>query len=844
MKIILNLPINLNPQKMYDELAEKREDSTDLIDCVHKTTDSLLSQEKGEDGMNKPVCLLGKIQSGKTRAFIGVIADAFDRGVNCVIVLTKNSTLLGKQTTRRLLQEFQSIESGKNVIVNYITDIDDKVRLGISEIQQKRIIVGIKHFSNIEKIYKYVVEKNPELAKQKILIIDDEADVSTIGYRLVKGEKNTKGKNKKKEEFIDDVIYSESDDYEVDNNSEDDAISEKEDNIQLLKVAENISLLRKKLKEHYFLQVTATPASIFLQPEVISIKNYGKDYSIEEETHPPLLSDKTIILPIHKDYIGGEYFFLEAESNETMAQFSYREILGDEIEKLTKKDNRHIKNIFKSNNFPKLVEFINNVILTAACNIASIISRQKEYLDLFSDSPISILNACKDKIEGYSAMIHLSTEKNPQKYQTDLVESYLNICKEIIENKHEDITILKERVQAYFTSSILPAYEYFKKEEKYQNTYLNNLSEIDFELIFECFKAIIRYEHIRCFTINSDFPIESRIDPISGELRREVLANIYIGGQSLDRGITIQNMVGFFYGREPKVAQLDTTLQHARIYGNRKAEDLIFTRLYSSEDVFTRLKEITSIDLALRESIINNDGDNRFATIELGRKGKIKPTNPNRLMISNCINIKEYKRFLPVGFQTRKGDACEKHMQKIDSLLSRLTGQGQQIKEFNKIKGELFFITWGDFKEIFNHFKNGMIDTVKWGDSPMSHFWDIELLEAFYTIIKNSYFAEDEKIILMVKRNRKQSRVKIDGRFQDAPDTAQSDSVEMKEIMKKYPVPGLFLFEQDGKEDYREGKNYGWEGQRFYWPLLMLPQFKRNIMISIDPFLNGKDVEL
>jgi hypothetical protein len=31
MKIILNLPVNLNPQKMYDELAEKRGDSTDLI---------------------------------------------------------------------------------------------------------------------------------------------------------------------------------------------------------------------------------------------------------------------------------------------------------------------------------------------------------------------------------------------------------------------------------------------------------------------------------------------------------------------------------------------------------------------------------------------------------------------------------------------------------------------------------------------------------------------------------------------------------------------------------------------------------------------------------------------
>ena len=50
--------------------------------------------------------MLGKIQSGKTRSFIGVISLAFDNGYDLAVVLTKNSNALVKQTTARIKQEF------------------------------------------------------------------------------------------------------------------------------------------------------------------------------------------------------------------------------------------------------------------------------------------------------------------------------------------------------------------------------------------------------------------------------------------------------------------------------------------------------------------------------------------------------------------------------------------------------------------------------------------------------------------------------------------------------------------------------------------------------------------
>jgi hypothetical protein len=53
--------------------------------------------------------LLGKIQSGKTRAFVGVIARAFDRDFDVAVVFTKGTKTLSAQTVARLafdLREF------------------------------------------------------------------------------------------------------------------------------------------------------------------------------------------------------------------------------------------------------------------------------------------------------------------------------------------------------------------------------------------------------------------------------------------------------------------------------------------------------------------------------------------------------------------------------------------------------------------------------------------------------------------------------------------------------------------------------------------------------------------
>src|SRR3977135_3260335 len=66
---------------------------------------------------HRPGMLLGKVQSGKTRAFLGAIAIGFDSGFDIAIVLTKTSTPLAIQTIRRLERDLAPAISGHRVRV-------------------------------------------------------------------------------------------------------------------------------------------------------------------------------------------------------------------------------------------------------------------------------------------------------------------------------------------------------------------------------------------------------------------------------------------------------------------------------------------------------------------------------------------------------------------------------------------------------------------------------------------------------------------------------------------------------------------------------------------------------
>ena len=97
--------------------------------------------------------------------------------------------------------------------------------------------------------------------------------------------------------------------------------------------------------------------------------------------------------------------------------------------------------------------------------------------------------------------------------------------------------------------------------------------------------------------VNSEAQVASLLDD-EGQLKLRTPLNIFIGGQILDRGITIANLIGFYYGRDPKKFQQDTVLQHSRMYGFRPLEDRAVTRFHTAVHIHRAMQRMHEADSA------------------------------------------------------------------------------------------------------------------------------------------------------------------------------------------------------------------------------------------------------
>ena len=93
---------------------------------------------------------------------------------------------------------------------------------------------------------------------------------------------------------------------------------------------------------------------------------------------------------------------------------------------------------------------------------------------------------------------------------------------------------------------------------------------------------------------------------VNGETDEDVAVhspyNLFVGGNKLGRGVTIKNLLVSYYGRNPKKPQADTVLQHARMYGYRRA-DIGLLRLFLPNELHTVFRAIHKMERGLRELI-------------------------------------------------------------------------------------------------------------------------------------------------------------------------------------------------------------------------------------------------
>jgi len=116
MKSDGSMPLDLNGPFYSGFLAKKRDGNpaygADEQACIEDTVAKLIAHTTDAA---KPGILLGKIQSGKTKTFLGITALGFDNSYDIAVILTKPTTALAKQTCKRVAKEFAEFIEGDQV---------------------------------------------------------------------------------------------------------------------------------------------------------------------------------------------------------------------------------------------------------------------------------------------------------------------------------------------------------------------------------------------------------------------------------------------------------------------------------------------------------------------------------------------------------------------------------------------------------------------------------------------------------------------------------------------------------------------------------------------------------
>jgi hypothetical protein len=692
----------------YKTFLEKKNYDEKQKECIQNVVHNLI---KYETNTSKPISLLGKVQSGKTNTFIGILALAFDNDYDVSVILTKNSITLAEQTYTRLANEFEVFVEDEEM------EIFDIIRLPeLTEYQfhKKIIFIVKKEDDNLRRLETTFFDDYPILKEKNVLIIDDEADWASIG-------------------FTGNLA-----------------------NIELSKIAEQIKNFRSQLNHKSdFLQVTATPYSLYLQPDQSATSGYTM--------RPEYIE----IMPTYPSYVGGIQYFEESESSNSLYSHVYQEVLEEELKVFETLNARYTNNALTHSKLYSFRNALVNFIVGAALRNLS--------------EGRTIFRSIK-----YSYIIHIDINKRVHEWIKSLVD---NLISSFMEEKE----VFKNSVRISY-EQLIPS---FQKEHE-------SIPELE-KVIQYCIESL---KHIRILKVNSDEEVKNHLDKKTGQLKLLNPLNIYIGAFVLDRGITIDNLISFYYGRNPKVFTQDTIMQHLRVYGNRQTKDMSITRLYTTNRIYSALKSTHHLDEEMRKAILENDF-NRIIALFKDSTGNLKPTNPSKLKLSKIDTVKPRGRIVPTHFTVKQTKQNQENFERINQLLSDVNGNRDFENPFLVENDTIFSIL--DLIEKTFKFDEGEI-------------FNFEILKHIIKITsreKNSF-----QSFLFVRENREISRLAPTGlRFINSPD---ADDIRDIAYQTAETLPLLMLLGQKGekRKEIKMGieEDIGWDDQPFFWPLLFTPR--------------------
>lgn len=702
----------------YDVLAAERGDLPELAAKVHETVEKLRAEDTSS---RRPGILLGKVQSGKTRAYLGIIARAFDVGYDVAVILTKGTKSLVKQTLSRVRQDYASFIAVDKLQVHDIMALPE---LTPYELEQKLVFIVKKEDDNLRRLLGAFAKSYPVLRSKRLLIIDDEADLASISFRKEDGA------------------------------------------VKPGKLSRQIDDLREMVEDADFLQVTATPYSLYLQPDDDTLLADGTLFK-------PKRPRFTVILPTHGAYVGGEYYFESSEDAGSPAFHIYREVPPNEREALKSEDRRRLK-IERILTEPR-AEVLREAILTFL--VGGVIRRWQE-------------RESGRHPPKYSLLFHTEQRRASHDWQEEVAAA----IRKALQGEAQASTTLFSELCAKAWAGLLPSLQ------------LTGAPLPAFETArAEAAKALVDGE-LMITTVNSDRDVEELLDE-NGQLKLRTPFNMFIGGQILDRGVTINGLIGFYYGRDPKRFQQDTVLQHSRMYGVRPPLDLAVTRFYAPLHVYQVLKKVHAFDAALRTAFESGAHDRGVYFIQKDTKERLIPCSPNKLLLSSVATIQPEKRLLPVNFQTVSKSTGRKAVERLDSRVEALAGGKRD---------EPVLIPLAQAIELLSAAYESLVFEDDTDDERRAYVAALEHLSrtSSDTEIRNSVW-------LIVATERRVTRYRAGGRFSNAPDTKQQADLA-RELARD--IPALLMLRQEGAE------SDGWRDLPFWWPVIVTP---RNAVTSI-----------
>ncbi|WP_080875859.1 Z1 domain-containing protein [Oceanobacillus timonensis] len=704
----------------FTPLFQKNNYKQEEKNVMQRTVSNLL---KTSTTSKKPGMLLGHIQSGKTRSFLGSMGLGLDNGFDVVIILTKNSNALVKQTFERLESEFTECMEEDELAVYDIMKMPVKLRK--FELKKKLAFVLKKEKKNMQRLENLLFDMYPDLTARKILFIDDEADFASVAYDNVK-DKNI---------------------------------------IDLKVIAGQIDQIRSRLDDAAYLQVTATPYSLYLQPDDMTIHAH--------KAFQPKRPAFTELVPIHDQYVGGEMYFEKSKEEGHMASYLYHEIQEEELEILRKSDKRKVKvdHLLTGERYEGIRSALIHFMVGSKIRN---IQQQKE----------------GQRLEKYAFIMHTITTKSAHQWQ-----------EEVMLQIEEQLRVAMKKEDPIVDQLIRTAYQDFVRSQR-KDMYFPAFDEV-----LSNVRDALTEEELLIEIVNSEQDVDHLLDK-SGELKLRTPLNFFIGGQILDRGITIKNLIGFYYGRNPQKFQQDTVLQHSRMYGARPLADIAVTRFYTTRRIYDVMEQMHEFDTELRQAFESGANSGEVTFIQKDYDNTILPCNPNKILLSSVQMLKPGKRMLPTGFQTIAKSYLEREMKKIDKYVEMMK---QTAKAVHPKDARCFLVK----KEKVQELLAMIYQTYAFEEG---YDWDLETYRAVMHYLSEETDTNRKGLVwIVLRQNRNMTRIRQStGRFEDAPDTKQDELKIARNLARV--VPSLILIRQNGSEEQ------GWRGGAFYWPVLVAPE--------------------